>query len=131
MVYGSQLGKVMKNTVVTTLLLVCCVGCAGGGVTEPKPAIRQQDGGELCKQACDHMASLACEEGAPVPAPPDILACDSGCPELTSCDLDGGVAECVTCTWFCQYQHNNGVRWNTECLVGIQSCDEIESVCNY
>jgi len=107
-----------------------CLGC-GGGNGEPAPVIRPQAGRELCGQACKHAADLSCVEGTPVVPPTDILTCDGGgCPQLVACDADGGTPACVSCEWFCQYQHDNGVSWNTSCVVGVVSCLEIETVCN-
>ena len=111
-------------------MLVLLAGC-GGTHEEPAPVIRPQTGKELCQQACNKMSALGCQEGLPVIPPTDILMCDGGgCPPLVSCGLDGGDVACVSCGWFCSYQLDNGVNWNTSCLVGINSCEEIESVCN-
>jgi hypothetical protein len=122
---------------VTILALVMLTGCAGcitdtGKPNEPDPVVVPQEGKELCPQACQHMVDLSCAEGLPVPAPADIVACggDAGCPELVECQADAGAKECVTCAWFCAYQHDNGVTWNTSCLLGIKACGEVESVCN-
>ncbi len=125
----------MKNMLIGLLFVLVvpgCLSCGGGNGGEPAPVIRPQEGKELCGQACQHLNELTCIEGTPVPAPPDIVVCggDAGCPELVACDADGGAATCVTCEWFCQYQHDNGVTWNTSCLLGIKACGEVESVCN-
>lgn len=117
-----------------------CASC-GNGFDDPAPVVVPAEGKELCPQACNAMneklvnssGEVGCEEGTPVPAPPDVLSCQgSNCPELVACSgADAGTAECVTCVWFCEYGHEQGSYWNTSCIMNdITSCLEIESVCN-
>jgi hypothetical protein len=117
-----------------------CASC-GVGPEEPEPVVIPAEGKELCAKACERMANglknsdgtIGCEEGTPVPAPPDILSCQGqDCPQLVSCvGADAGVNECVSCEWYCAYAHDQGSYWNTKCIVNdILTCVEIESVCN-
>lgn len=125
--------SIAKAALVAMVMFTGCAGCiTDTKPEEPDPVVVQQEGKELCPQACQHMADLGCVEGMPVPAPSDIVACggDAGCPELVECQADAGTRECVTCAWFCAYSLSNGVNWNTKCLTEIKSCPEIETVCN-
>jgi len=106
----------MKSlTILASVLSALLVSATCGPDPEdPKPHVRPVPGAELCDEACARMAAVgpdggACEEGGPVAMP------------------DGGS---ISCTEFCVYQHDNGVYWNTECLVAISECSEIEAVCN-
>lgn len=118
-----------------------CASCGNGNTEEPEPVVVPAEGKELCTKACERMASeltnsdggVGCEEGTPVPAPPDIVSCQGAdCPQLVSCvGADAGVNECVSCDWYCEYAHDQGSYWNTKCIVNdISTCVEIESVCN-
>ena len=94
------------------LLVLTLSGCSGQGTQrqEPAPVIRPQPGSENCGRVCERFLRLspdggACEEGLAVPT------------------RDGGTLGCAE---FCIYQHENGVFWNTECLLQVQSCEAIE-----
>lgn len=122
------------------IVAISCFSCSTNptGPKEPEPVIVPAKGKELCKQACDRMAVLknadggiGCDEGKPIQAPSDLACKDNDCSWLVKCpDLTDGTM-CVTCTWFCEYSHDNGSYWNTSCIVNnIATCAEIESVCN-
>lgn len=96
--------RILSLIFAATLLFAC----AGPG-EDPAPHVTPVCGIELCGEACTHMAELGCEEGTPVELP------------------DGGS---MSCSEFCQYEHENGVYWNTECIVSITTCEQIESKCN-
>lgn len=115
----------MKQYLLLSVLLFSC------GATDPDPVITPQPGAEKCQTACDAMnnkltdadGGIGCPEGLPVPAPQD-----GG---TMPCTTDAGVNDCISCTEFCQYQHANGIYWNTTCIAEqIIKCEEIETVCN-
>ena len=113
----------MKRILLVLSFMVC--GCACSSQNDPAPVIRPQPGSELCEQACDHIGpgGLNCAEGLPVLLPPD----EQGTVE---CEPDAGVKECISCTEFCVEQHRSGIYWNTECILNVSTCEQIESVCN-
>jgi len=96
------------------LLVLGCWGCGAESMPEPPPHIVPQPGEDKCISACAHMET----------AGPDGGACEESQPIQLK---DGGT---VTCSEFCRYQHQNGVFWNTECLLTVKTCEEIETVCN-
>jgi hypothetical protein len=102
------------------LLVLALVSC--GAPQEPAPTIRVQAGASLCADACAHLRSLGCAEGEPIRAPADVSV-------RVACGMNDNTASCVTCDWFCDYQHQNGVYWNTPCLVDVATCGAVES-CN-
>lgn len=81
---------------------------------EPDPHITPVPGADKCSVACAHMGT----------AGPDGGACEEALPITLA---DGGT---VSCTDFCRYQHANGVYWNTDCLMQVKFCSDIEKVCN-
>jgi hypothetical protein len=117
-----------------------CASCGTGAAEDPEPVVIVADGKELCALACDRMSTeltnkdglFGCEEAAPTPAPPDVVSCEGPeCPTLVRCDSDSMKNECMSCTWFCEYAHDQGSYWNTECIVyEISTCAQIEDVCN-
>jgi hypothetical protein len=40
--------------------------------------------------------------------------------------LDASSDACMSCVEFCEYTHANGVWWNTECAVSIESCEQLD-----
>lgn len=108
--------------------LLLLVSCGHGG--EPEPVIRPQPGADLCDQACAVAAtkltnpdgSVGCDFAQPVWVGPEEgkVECDPG-----------GPLECLTCAQWCVEQHQDGLYWNTQCIVeDIATCAEVESVCN-
>lgn len=130
----------MKYLLFLLLFLTACASCSTKNPEEPAPVVVPAEGKELCPQACEAMTTkltnadggVGCEEGLPVPAPPDIISCTGdGCPELVPCTEGASVNECVTCVWYCEYAHEQGSFWNTSCIVNdIDTCAQIEDTCN-
>ena len=125
------LGDDTMKKLVFWVLFVGLTACSGGGRYEPAPVVQPATGKELCSAACERMTQLTCAEADPVPAPADLLSCaGASCPALVACAPDAGVKECVSCEYFCAYQHDNGVEWNTLCIANLVTCAEIETLCN-
>lgn len=92
---------------------------------EPPPNIVEEEGKDLCDEVCRKIgpSGLSCEEGLPVEAPDDWNGSRVTCAE--------GEEACVSCVDFCVYQHENGVTWNTACIVReVNACADIEAICN-
>lgn len=118
----------MRLWLTSALVIPYCCSCSSKivepivPVVEPAPNIVVEESGkELCDDACDRMNAMGCIEGTPIVAPLSwtgpVVAC--------------GGATCVACEDFCEYQYDNGVFWNTSCIVyEISDCSGIESVCN-
>lgn len=87
--------------VVALLLCVCAIACASA--PKPDPVLPTDTGS--CAAACEHLASLGCEEGKP---------------------LEDG----TSCEKFCVDTQNSGHGLNPSCVVGIESCEELEAVCH-
>jgi len=105
-------------------VVTCIVGCGCAVQSgDPAPVIRPQPGAELCGEVAAHIGpdGLNCPEGLPVPVN------DEG---TTECEPDAGALECISLEEFCVEQHQKGIYWNTECMVQITDCAEIETVCN-
>jgi len=58
---------------------------------------------------------------------PGIENCYAACQNIQSLDCWGNKAQ--TCEIDCENEHAEGYFWNTECLLNINSCEEIVSVC--
>lgn len=83
------------------------VGATCGGAPTPTPP--HPDDAPSCAAACKKMQELGCREGEDVPGPDDIV---------------------VTCVFFCEKTINdNNVALNPSCIMGITSCDQIETKC--
>jgi hypothetical protein len=95
------------------VLFLFCLGCGSTSSSEPAPHITPQPGSDKCAAACAHMSATGPDGG-----------CDEAQPVVLK---DGGA---ISCSDFCIYQQQNGVYWNTACLLTIKTCDEIETVCN-
>ena len=116
---------------IAAVALILINGCSGNQLgEEPAPVIRPQEGKELCPKACEAMATkltgmdggIGCELALPIPVQ------DGGTAE---CEPDAGTLGCIGCEEWCVEQHDNGVSWNNECIIGqISTCAEIETVCN-
>jgi len=105
---------------VIAILCAAVLGCAGGNGTDPAPHIVPVPS-EQCPAACDVMLNKL----VPADAGPDVVGCEEGKPIALK---DGGQMSCVE---FCKYELDNGVNFNTDCIVNkIQTCEQIESVCN-
>lgn len=115
-------------TLVAIAMCVVTAPCCSPS-KDPEPVIRPQPGEELCPAVCSHI-------GPVTPETPDALGCEEGTPVPVSaggtveCEPDAGVKECISCVEFCIEQHRNGIFWNTECLLTIGACEQIETVCN-
>jgi hypothetical protein len=106
------------------LLVSLAFGCACSSQnSDPAPVIRPQPGAEHCAAVAAHIGpdGLNCEEGLPVPVN------DAGTVE---CEPDAGSLECISLEEFCVEQHQKGIYWNTECMMNVATCEEIETVCN-
>jgi hypothetical protein len=102
----------MCSKKVTLWLLALLLACGPKSKQEPEPVIRPVDS-SLCGKACAKMQSVG----------PDGGPCEEAQP------IQVGDAS-VICTEMCEYDHKNGVDWNTSCLVNIKTCSEIESQCS-
>lgn len=119
----------MKNLFLLVVVMLATSGCACTSNVEPAPVIRPQPGADLCDEVCAHIGpaseqtpnALGCEEGLPV------AVNDGGTVE---CEPDAGGLGCISCVEFCVEQHSNGIYWNTECILKITECEQIETVCN-
>ena len=99
------------------ILLLVLVGCTHQQV-DPAPVIRPQSGAEGCPDACRVMRSVLRNSSG-----------STGCPEAEDVVLRDGTTQ--SCEAFCVWQHNNGVFWDTACIIGkIGTCEQIETVCN-
>jgi len=52
-----------------------------------------------------------------------------GCPFADGVPTEDG--SIMSCTVFCQYQHQNGVSWNNSCIIDkAKTCEDVEAICN-
>ena len=121
----------MKKFILGALavILILINGC-GGAHDDPAPVIRPQQGSELCDEVCekaktmeDTDGTIGCLWATPVPVK------DGG---TVKCEPDAEVEQCISCTEWCVEQHQNGVFWNTSCIMeaGVTQCVEVDTVCN-
>lgn len=91
-----------------SLVFLVSVAAECGGPA-PTPTPPHPDDAPSCASACKKMQELGCKEGEDVPGPDDIV---------------------VTCVFFCEKTINeNNVALNPSCIMGITSCDQIETKC--
>jgi len=110
-------------------ILIVLNGCSSQH-TDPAPAIRPQQGAELCDEVCEKFKTMTNEQG------------DAGCilaepvpvkqGATVECYSDAGEIGCISCSEWCVEQHQNGIFWNTSCIMegGVTECVQIETVCN-
>lgn len=112
---------------VIAFILIAVNGCSGH--QDPAPVVRPQKGSELCDEVCLKMESLPEEDGTigcflaePVPVKEEATV---------PCMPDEVELGCITCDEWCVEQHQNGIFWNTECIMDqATTCSQVDTLCN-
>ncbi len=127
--------RLFKAITVTTCALALFAQCTvvppttGGTVRSQAPGVIVDQGD--CQLACGHMASMGCSQSQPVGMPgtcranTDCKGPDGAPDQFQTCSAAGTCM--VTCTNLCISTENNGVWLNPACILGITSCDQVDS----
>lgn len=122
----------MKTFICGTIAVIMILfnGCSSNGHSDPAPVIRPQQGSELCDEVCEKAKTMTEEDGGVGCMFAEPIPVKEGA--TTECEPDAGELGCITCTEWCVEQHQNGIYWNTSCIMeaGITQCIEVDTVCN-
>lgn len=92
----------MRLLFITLLFASCCTFSV-----EQAPEENEQPGSELCAQACEVLEDFDCKLSYDV--------------------VDNG--QVLSCLDRCIKEHRDGYFWNTECLINISKCEDINDKC--
>ncbi len=125
--------RLFKAIAVATCAMALFAQCT---VIHPSPGAKSQAPSNItdqgnCALACGHMASIGCIQSQPISMPgtcranTDCKGPDGAPDQFQTCSALGTCM--VTCTNLCISTENNGVWLNPTCVLGITSCDQVDS----
>lgn len=112
---------------IITLLTISCSAQPG---EEPAPVIRPQQGSELCDEVCEKAKTMTNSAGEQGCLWADPFPVKTG--GTVDCEEGSGLKDCITCAAWCVESHQDGVFWNTSCIMqdDVTECEQVDSVCN-